>query len=93
MQEQKRSLVKVITRINTKEGITGFYKGLTPALSTVPLVNAVVFSSYELAKRGQGIEDNQEETFRQSIVAGSFAGFVNSFVVGPIELVKCRLQM
>jgi hypothetical protein len=26
-------------------------------------------------------------------MAGMFAGFVNSWVVGPIELVKCRMQL
>ena len=25
--------------------------------------------------------------------SGAFAGFVNSVVVGPVELVKCRLQV
>jgi len=29
----------------------------------------------------------------QSLVAGSFGGFMNSFVLSPIELVKCRLQV
>lgn len=32
-------------------------------------------------------------TLKQSCIAGSFAGFVNSFVVSPIELVKSRLQI
>jgi len=27
------------------------------------------------------------------MIAGSFAGVVNSFILSPIELVKCRLQM
>ena len=27
------------------------------------------------------------------MIAGFFAGFVNSIVVSPIELVKCRLQI
>jgi len=27
------------------------------------------------------------------MAAGCFAGFMNSFVVSPIELVKCRLQI
>jgi len=27
------------------------------------------------------------------MIAGSFAGFVNSFALSPIELVKIRLQL
>jgi hypothetical protein len=40
-----------------------------------------------------GVTSNNNFTFLQSLMAGSFAGFVNSFVLSPIELVKCRLQI
>ncbi len=62
-------------------------------LFTVPLINSIVFASYELAKRMMGVQVGQESTFGQSMKAGMFAGFTNSFVLSPIELVKCRLQI
>lgn len=40
-----------------------------------------------------GVEVGEECTFKQSLIAGSFGGFMNSFVLSPIELVKCRLQV
>ena len=71
----------------------GFYKGIGPPLFTVPLINSIVFASYEFCKRLIGIHQHQDYTFGQSLVSGMFAGFVNSFVLSPVELVKCRLQI
>ena len=62
-------------------------------LFTVPLINSIVFASFEFAKRMMGLQIGQESTFNQNLVAGMFAGFTNSFVLTPIELVKCRLQI
>jgi len=64
-----------------------------PPLVTVPLINSVVFASYEFSKRMMHVSNEKDFTFNQAILAGMFAGGVNSFVVGPIELVKCRLQL
>ncbi|KAF0691773.1 Aste57867_17044 [Aphanomyces stellatus] len=79
-----------------KEGFFGLYKGMVSPMTTVPLVNAVVFSAYENAKSyllmrrlndPSGVLTNHE-----AMMAGAWAGFVNSFVVTPVELVKCHLQ-
>ena len=60
-------------------------------VSCVSFVDAVVFSSFEQA-RGFLVKDG-ELGLKEGILAGSYAGFVNSFVVGPIELVKVTMQM
>lgn len=88
----KLTLTQTIIKVNS-EGIFGFYRGLTPPLCTIPIVNAIVMSSYELCKRFMGVENENDFTFKQSIISGMFAGFVNSFVISPVELVKCRLQI
>jgi hypothetical protein len=87
----KLSLRNMIKETHAKEGLRGFYKGMGSPLVTIPLVNSIVFASYELAKRGMGVQVGEECTFQQSLIAGSFGGFMNSFVLSPIELVKCRL--
>lgn len=68
-----------------------FYKGFGPPMVTVPLINSIVFSSYEFFKRQIGVKEEKDFTFKQALAAGAFAGFTNSFVLSPIELVKCRL--
>lgn len=50
-------------------------------------------SSYEFCKRILGVENENDFTFQQAMFSGMFAGFVNSFVISPVELVKCRLQV
>jgi len=87
------SFRRVIVDTYSLEGVRGFYKGMGSPLFTVPLINSIVFASYEFAKRIQGVPIGKDGNFVQSLNAGMFAGFVNSFVLSPIELVKCRLQI
>ena len=75
------------------EGFKGFYKGMGSPLITIPIVNSIVFASYEFAKRMMGVQIGEECTFSQSLIAGMFGGFMNSFILSPIELVKCKLQV
>lgn len=92
-RRQKISLTETVKETYIHEGMRGFYKGMGSPLITIPIVNSVVFASYEFAKRMMGVQVGQECTFNQSLIAGSFGGFMNSFVLSPIELVKCRLQV
>jgi len=87
------SLQECVRSILKNEGFFSLYRGLTPPLCTIPMVNAIVMSSYELWKRILGVESEELFTFKQSVCSGMFAGFVNSFVISPVELVKCRLQV
>lgn len=71
------------------EGFKGFFKGMGPPLFTVPLINSIIFASYEFCKRTLNVKNEKDFTFNQALLSGMFAGAVNSFVVAPIELVKC----
>ena len=62
-----------------------------PPFVTVPLVNSIVFAAYEFCKLMMNVKSETEFTFQQSLYAGMFAGLVNSVVVSPMELIKCRL--
>ena len=85
------SMRKVIHSTVRNEGILGFYKGMGPPLITVPFINSIVYASFELCKNFMNVASEKEFTFYQALIAGMFAGLSNSVVVGPIELVKCRL--
>ena len=43
----KASPLKAINSIYQKEGVSAFYKGLPIVVTTMGMVNAVVFSAYE----------------------------------------------
>ena len=47
-----------------REGLKGFYKGMGPPLVTVPLINSIVFASYEFSKRQLGVVSDEEFTFK-----------------------------
>jgi solute carrier family 25 carnitine/acylcarnitine transporter 20/29 len=57
---------------------------------TVPLINAIIFSSYEFYKKLRG---KTELSFIDGIENGAFAGLVNTIIVSPVELVKCHMQL
>ena len=65
------------------------FNGMYYPIITVPIVNAVVYGSYEAYKK---IMKKDTLSMLDGIENGAFAGFVNSFVVGPVELVKCVMQ-
>ena len=83
----------IIAETFRHEGPRGFYKGMSAPLVTVPVVNSVIFAGYEFSKRAMGVRSEADFTFGQAICAGAFAGSLNCVIVGPIELVKCRLQL
>jgi solute carrier family 25 carnitine/acylcarnitine transporter 20/29 len=51
----KVSLRNIVMETYLKEGFHGFYKGMGSPLLTIPLVNSIVFASYESAKRMMGV--------------------------------------
>ena len=79
-----------------KEGMYGFYRGLTPAVPGVWLYNSALFAAYgqfEVAlKKNKGMHVNDTLKIAEVGTAGMAAGFVAGFVVAPIELLRCRLQ-
>ena len=59
----KISLRSIIEETYKHEGFRGFYKGMGSPLLTIPLVNSIVFASYEFAKRMMGVQLGHECTF------------------------------
>ena len=66
-------------------------------LATVPLLNAVVFASFEQAKsyfvnynRNHHRHHPEGITYAQAAMAGAWAGAVNSIIASPVELIKSR---
>lgn len=83
-------MLQSLKSIIRNEGFMHLFNGIYYPLLTVPLINAVVFSSYELFKK---ITKKEELSLYNGIENGAFAGLVNSIVVSPVELIKCRMQL
>jgi solute carrier family 25 carnitine/acylcarnitine transporter 20/29 len=74
------------------EGVArGLYKGMAAPLLAQGVYKAVLFSSFNNARRWFFDDDEDSKkplSFAQTVACGCFAGGVNSFVVTPVELVR-----
>lgn len=86
------STMMMISRTFHNEGVLGFYKGLKAPLLGACLENAVLFSSYNFATSTLQHYDPGLSMWSKC-VSGGFAGFMASFILTPVELVKCQLQV
>jgi hypothetical protein len=86
-------LSESVKRLVVNEGPFSLYKGLSSPLYNVPLIYAVYLATYELGKAIQGIGYHDNVSIQGSMVAGAFSGILSSFIITPVQLVKCKLQM
>jgi len=79
------------------EGITGLYRGLPAPIIGAMAENASVFLSYNelqnLIRRANNQPATQPLSLPHLAVAAGGAGAVTSFLLTPIELVKCKMQV
>ncbi|CCE63250.1 hypothetical protein TPHA_0E01570 [Tetrapisispora phaffii CBS 4417] len=77
------------------EGIRrGFFQGISSPLVGAAMENAVLFLSYNQCSKFLESRSNlQLSSLQNIIVSGAFAGSCASFVLTPVELIKCRLQV
>ncbi|KAJ6608598.1 mitochondrial carrier domain-containing protein [Mycena sp. CBHHK59/15] len=79
------------------EGIRGLYRGLPAPIVGAMAENASLFLSYrelqDLIKRANHQPIDDPSSMPQIALAGAGAGAVTSFLLTPIELVKCKMQV
>ena len=77
-----------------EKGFLGLYKGLSAPLLGSMGENAVLFFAYSNFKRALGeVPGERELSLLELSLAGAGAGTVVPFVLTPVELIKCRLQV
>ncbi|XP_041038556.1 mitochondrial carnitine/acylcarnitine carrier protein-like, partial [Carcharodon carcharias] len=75
------------------EGLLGLYKGMgTPILASIP-VTAIMFFGYALGKKLQQKHPEESLSRVQVFRAGMVAGGFTTFILGPVERIKCLLQI
>ena len=93
MQILHTSLAASAKSMIIQEGPSSLYKGIASPLYNVPIIYSLCFGSYEMALWALNVSFKKDPTIWQATIAGSWAGFVISFVLTPMELIKCRQQM
>jgi solute carrier family 25 carnitine/acylcarnitine transporter 20/29 len=84
----------MIRKMIKNEGIMSFYKGVLSPLVSMPLFKAIIYSSYNLCLTSL----NDHNIFRDNVnmqvaISGTFSGFITSFICGPTELFKVKMQV
>jgi len=78
------------------EGVRGLYRGLPAPIVGAMAENATMFLAYSefqnLIRHATG-RLSEDPTLSQLALAAGGAGFVTSFALTPIELVKCKMQV
>lgn len=79
------------------EGVRGLYRGLPAPIAGAMLENASLFMSYsELQNMIRWINSqpsSHDLSLPQLALAGAGAGAITSFLLTPVELVKCKMQV
>jgi hypothetical protein len=86
---QLKSTMQTLRHIIEHEGYKQLFSGVYYPLMTWPVINSVVFTSYEYYK---GLRGKQNLTFWGGVENGAVAGFVVAFVTTPADLVKVIMQ-
>ncbi|KAL4062807.1 mitochondrial carrier domain-containing protein [Scleroderma yunnanense] len=89
--------IDCLVRTWQNEGIRGLYRGLPAPIVGAMAENASLFLSYNelqnLFRRFNGQPSSYDLTLSQLALSGAGAGAVTSFVLTPVELVKCKMQV
>ncbi|TFK21750.1 mitochondrial carrier [Coprinopsis marcescibilis] len=79
------------------EGVRGLYRGLPAPIAGAMAENASLFLAYNefqsLIQKVAEHDPNAELPMSQLALAAAGAGAVTSFILTPIELVKCKMQV
>ncbi|KAF9429562.1 mitochondrial thiamine pyrophosphate transporter [Entomortierella beljakovae] len=100
------SVPQAFQHILHKEGIRGFYKGMSPALMQVVPYMGVMFGSYDTLKQTarwlkakSDSSSSQVTSIRwfiiglEDMLCGAISGVVSKTVVYPLDMVRKRLQI
>jgi solute carrier family 25 carnitine/acylcarnitine transporter 20/29 len=102
-----RGAVDCVRKLVAAEGLGGLYKGAAAPVASAVVQNAAIFASYGEARRffarrdgvamaGSSSSSECEDArlpLSTTARAAAVAGFSLAFVEGPVELVKCKVQV
>lgn len=91
-----RGLWDCVRATYTREGLRGFYKGLTPPLVGWMLMDAIMLGSLHNLKKFLGDMSGrkvQDLAYWQHALAGTGSGWCVCLIATPVEVLKAQLQV
>ncbi|KAM7255178.1 hypothetical protein ACFE04_020419 [Oxalis oulophora] len=81
-------------RILKTEGVRGLYRGATSSFIGMSFESSLLFGIYSQTKQKlQGGVESSSPQPHVIVPSAAFGGAIISFILGPSELVKCRMQI
>ncbi|XP_068947983.1 solute carrier family 25 member 48 isoform X2 [Petaurus breviceps papuanus] len=92
-----RNTVDCILTMFKKEGVTGFFKGMSFPLASIAVYSSVVFGVFSntqkfLIQYRYG-ESSESSSLSDLFLASMVSGVISVGLGGPVDLIKIRLQM
>lgn len=72
-----------------QEGVKGLYKGITPPLASLAVINAAVFGVHGMVSK----QFQNPESIKSHFFAGCAAGLAQSIIASPSERIKLLIQI
>ncbi|XP_004713585.1 solute carrier family 25 member 45 isoform X1 [Echinops telfairi] len=96
-QNKYRGILDCASQIYRHESVLGFFKGMSFPIASIALVNSVLFGVYSNVLLVLTATPYQERwthpaMYTDIFLAGCMGGFVQSYCLGPFDLIKVRLQ-
>lgn len=84
--------ITVAKKILEKDGVAGFFRGLSPTLIGIIPSRSAYFYAYQRAKRALG-PYLPEGSPPNALIAGLLAGITGNTLTNPIWMVRTRMQL
>lgn len=81
-----------LRKIIKHEGFSRLFSGMLPPLATSSLINAIIFSTYGHVNKVLHDIGSDKASISNIYISGCVAGFTQTFIACPCELVKIKLQ-
>lgn len=92
LQKYSTGLTASLSRIYTEEGISGLYKGVGPALVTVPLFWGVYWPLYDRLKHYYSENNPNLSPHATNLFSAVSAGAVGDVITNPFWVTRTRMQ-
>ncbi|EFA79906.1 mitochondrial substrate carrier family protein [Heterostelium album PN500] len=88
-----KGMTHCLTTTIKEEGILALYKGATPPMVGMSIINSCMFGTLAIVKKKIHPDTTTPITLPEIMVSGAITGWAVSFVATPIETVKSKLQV
>lgn len=89
---ESKGALQTFKQVLRNEGVSGIYRGMSSPLIGCVFETSCLFVAHGQIKVMVGADDTSRFRLDRILLASGLTGLMVSFVLTPIELIKCRMQ-